>query len=384
MNKENQRIFGLDILRAIAISMVLISHTNYFFEEYDNLFIDGLQLLGVQGVEVFFILSGFLIGGILLKIFQSQMLSYHQIVHFWIRRWFRTLPLYFLVLIVNIFVAFVVGLELHPQLWKYFLFLQNFSYYDNTFFPESWSLSVEEYAYLLAPIFIVVFYKACKINSNSKYRGKAFVFASCLLVLIFWFNKVWYYFSTIEQSQTVGLWNSNLKAIVVYRLDAIFIGFVLIYYFNEHTTLIKKFKNKLALVGVLLSSLILAILPLVGVSIENYPFYWNVIYLPLNSIAICLILPYFYFLKSPKSFLKNGIERVSLYSYSMYLLHYTFLLYLMRLCIEFKLLNIFERLLCVIFYFVIIYYLSKLVYHCYEKPMTDIRSSKFIRDKFIK
>ncbi len=68
MNSELKRNFGLDLLRAIAISLVLISHCTYLlFPENESLLITFVRTLGAIGVDLFFVLSGYLIGGILLK-----------------------------------------------------------------------------------------------------------------------------------------------------------------------------------------------------------------------------------------------------------------------------------------------------------------------------
>jgi len=64
----NNHVFGLDVLRAIAISLVVISHCTFILiEETNNPIILAQRLLGAIGVDLFFVLSGYLIGGILLK-----------------------------------------------------------------------------------------------------------------------------------------------------------------------------------------------------------------------------------------------------------------------------------------------------------------------------
>lgn len=121
------RIFGLDVMRAMAIVMVVVAHAVFVFKGYSNSFFDILHIFGFLGVEIFFVLSGFLIGGILFKLFRTKDVSFMDLKHFWIRRWFRTLPLYFLFLIINILIALLTGFELPNSLWKYLFFLQNFS-----------------------------------------------------------------------------------------------------------------------------------------------------------------------------------------------------------------------------------------------------------------
>lgn len=77
-------------MRAIAITMVITAHSLFLFKDYDNSLFDILHVFGFLGVEIFFVLSGFLIGGILFRLFTSNEVSFYDIKHFWIRRWFRT------------------------------------------------------------------------------------------------------------------------------------------------------------------------------------------------------------------------------------------------------------------------------------------------------
>jgi len=87
-----KRIIGLDSLRAIAILLVLMAH-----------FVNKLDFLGLYGVELFFSLSGFLIGGILYRSMASEHCwSFKHVKSFWVRRWWRTLPNYYLFLLVSI------------------------------------------------------------------------------------------------------------------------------------------------------------------------------------------------------------------------------------------------------------------------------------------
>ncbi|TXG34531.1 acyltransferase family protein [Seonamhaeicola maritimus] len=379
--KQKDRIYGLDLMRAIAISMVVLSHALYIFHEYNNSITQAMQVIGVQGVEVFFVLSGFLIGGILLRLLKDRDFTMKVMLHFWLRRWFRTLPLYYLMLLINIIVGLIIGYNLPQEIWKYFFFLQNFHEYHIPFFPESWSLSVEEYAYLLAPLCIYFWF--IFFNGKAKRRDDFFLYASLFLVSVFFASKIGYYILTIGEPKSLDLWNSNLKAIVVYRLDAIFYGFLLVYVFKRFNAKIIKLKNKLFILGMAFWLIVLIVLPVFGVTIEKFPFYWNVLYLPFNSIAICLMLPYLYFLKKPHKRWSKVIESISLYSYAIYLVHYTFFLYLIRLYFDFESFSLFECLVCAVFYLVITYLLSKYMYLYFERPITDLRDSKFVKSKFV-
>ena len=147
-----QRIFGLDVMRAAAILLVVFSHTLWIVPNAKGLVLDLLSLSGFLGVEIFFVLSGFLIGKIIYKLFVNDEFDFSKVKYFWVRRWFRTLPNYYFVLLLNIALAIYLGTNLPDNLWQYFLFFQNFSSGMPLFFTESWSLPIEEFAYIVGPL----------------------------------------------------------------------------------------------------------------------------------------------------------------------------------------------------------------------------------------
>lgn len=104
---ESKRVFGLDLMRSVAILLVLLSHTLMLFR-FQYPMTGWGALSGILGVELFFVLSGFLIGGILLRSFEKSCRGY-DLLHFWRQRWFRTLPNYYLFLIINLGVAYLTG-----------------------------------------------------------------------------------------------------------------------------------------------------------------------------------------------------------------------------------------------------------------------------------
>ena len=149
------RVFGLDIIRAYAILQVVLIHGNLVLSNVNTGF-PWVRL--VEGVEVFFVLSGFLIGQILISTFEKKGFSAGVIMGFLKRRWFRTLPNYYLVLLVNVALVFtgLIDEEAKYINYKYLIFLQNFAHPLFGFFWESWSISVEEWFYLLFPATIIV------------------------------------------------------------------------------------------------------------------------------------------------------------------------------------------------------------------------------------
>ena len=113
----SKRVFGLDLMRAIAIINVVIVHASWM-----NIFPNYPWIPIIPGVELFFVLSGFLIGTILLNTFlNEERFGVKQMARFWKRRWFRTLPNYYLILLFNIiFVYFGITSEDFSQFnWKF-------------------------------------------------------------------------------------------------------------------------------------------------------------------------------------------------------------------------------------------------------------------------
>jgi len=135
---HTHRNFGLDLARALAITMVFLSHG-----------ISALDTLGV-GVDLFFLLSGFLIGRIYLRAQKDahEPSGTFTLWGFWSARWFRTLPPYLAAL--ALFALAQPHFQNNPIHPYYLLFLQN--YVGLTGFGPSWSLCVEEHFYLALPL----------------------------------------------------------------------------------------------------------------------------------------------------------------------------------------------------------------------------------------
>ena len=136
------RNLGLDIARAAAITLVFASHT--VVDLVGPVGVTMLQWGGKAGVELFFSLSGFLIGQILIRMAESGI-SPRAVGGFLFRRWLRTLPLYYATLVVG---GWFFGIQ-NPHAY---LLLQNFYPAEPRVIVVSWSLVLEEYFYLFFPL----------------------------------------------------------------------------------------------------------------------------------------------------------------------------------------------------------------------------------------
>ncbi|MFN4027785.1 MAG: acyltransferase family protein [Flavobacterium sp.] len=362
----NERIFGLDLMRTIAILMVVVGHCVWIVPERDNLLHQLLVLSGFFGVEIFFVLSGFLIGRILYQLYLNSDFSLATVFYFLKRRWYRTLPNYYLVLVLNLCIASVVGYAALSG-WKYFFFGQNLNTTMLPFFPESWSLSVEEYAYIVLPFFILM----AGLLLKPKNKRRFFLQMVLVLIGVFLATKFYYHFN--EPTTNLTQWNLSLKAVVIYRLDSIFIGVLCSWLYYNFKTQWIKYQVLFVGIGALLFFFQFFVIGSLGWVIETHPLLWNVFYLPLLSVAVACFLPLLSQWKATGFFFEKPIVFLSKISYSMYLLHYSVILLLMKHYIPFDAQDTFEVSIFILGYFTITLVLSYLLYRFYELPLMNLR-----------
>lgn len=354
------RVFGLDLMRALAIIFVVMGHGSSILEKANTNF-PWIPL--INGVELFFVLSGFLIGGILIKIFQKEnSFGINIIGNFWIRRWFRTLPNYYLILLLNIvFVYFGIIKEDFSQFnWKFFLFLQNFSGSFTGFFWESWSLSIEEWFYLLFPLvlgLIFLLLKRHKVNRKYIYLIAIFIFLFIPLILRFFIA------SKIEVNE---FWlDTKIYKVVIYRIDSIALGLLAAYLKYWHPNFWYKNRNLSFLIGITLSYVVLYI------SWTPNTFFTKVFQIFIQSIGCLLLLPKFDSIRKAPKLLVKIFTHISLISYSMYLLNLAIVSEVINT--NFPPQNPFSALVIYAIYWIIVITFSTLLYKYYEKPIMDLR-----------
>lgn len=167
MNKTRNRIPELDGIRGVAILIVIVWHfvnNKIYVVAPLSMFIQKITSFFWSGVDLFFILSGFLLGRILLQNKNSK--NYFKT--FYARRFFRIFPLYYLVLGIYMLLYFSIPniTEKIPSLfnnkiplWSYVLYCQNFVMWIKEtigagWLGVTWSLANEEQFYLLLPFLI--------------------------------------------------------------------------------------------------------------------------------------------------------------------------------------------------------------------------------------
>lgn len=187
MGKKRRYITGLDGIRAIAVIMVLAYHLKL-----------ALFKSGFLGVTVFFVLSGYLITGILISEVEEE--GTIDLKNFWLRRIRRLVPAVMSMAVVIIFVSAVVNRIIFTKGCKDFLasvlgfnnwwqIFNKVSYFEAAGVPSPfthcWSLAIETQFYLIYPLILLGIYKLVKSREEGRAkRGLLFAGVTLLLALI--------------------------------------------------------------------------------------------------------------------------------------------------------------------------------------------------------
>jgi peptidoglycan/LPS O-acetylase OafA/YrhL len=142
-----RREIELDFLRGLAILAVVDFHARHSALTALAGYL-GMEPQGAAGVNVFFVLSGFLVGGLLIK--EWKVRGRVDSKRFLIRRGFKIWPQFYLFLLINL----VTGHRSWGQLWPSFVNIQN--YFPSSGVAHLWSLGVEEHAYLLLTLILAL------------------------------------------------------------------------------------------------------------------------------------------------------------------------------------------------------------------------------------
>lgn len=338
---NNNRIVGLDFLRSCAIILVLISHGNRMV----HIPIKGA---GYFGVELFFVLSGFLIGTILIQIHEKG-LNLKSLANFWRRRWFRTLPNYYLFLIANIILSLSIGITA-LTIVTYFTFLQCIVYRITPIMAESWSLCVEEWFYIFFPLWLFCW---SKITLNKK---KGFLFATLSFIIFFTILRVSVAFLIVDRS-----WDYGFRCATLLRLDSIGYGVLIAWLSQYHKEITIKYKELFLFFG--LFGLIASAALLHKNDIIN-----KTIIFSMTNISFSLLIPFSCQLEISNKYIRYLFCHISIISYSLYLIHYSFILkYIPKIHISSPYVNY-------TIYWLTSLLLATIVYNYYEKRMTSIRN----------
>ena len=304
----DKRIYGYDLLRAYAIFRVANGHGGHLLN--GTILENFPWFVSPSGVDIFFVLSGFLIAySFISNINKSQGNNRFDLaVNFWKRSSLRILPNYYVILLINYFLtknnAATAQVFDEFPLILFATFTQNLFYPFYDFFWESWSISVQEWFYLLFPLLLMGFAKCCSIKKSILIISFIFIGVSIL------------YRSSIDsQSYNYFLWGINFKKVVLSRIDSIAFGIIAAWIRYYHEDLWKKYAVYSFILGIALFS------SLFYIPFKLNTIYSNVIFLSITPIAIALGFPLIDKLKNVRSIVGRFISHISILSYAIYLVN---------------------------------------------------------------
>lgn len=378
MNDRKQinakRFFGLDFLRALSISLLLFSHSSWIYNS-TGLLGKMQDASGFLGVELFIVLSGFLIGGILYKQFLHEKYSLKDAGLFVSRRLMRVLPSYYLAILIITIIYLSFGFSV-SEVWKYPLLIQNFSSPLPAFFPESWSLPVKEMGY----IFVVILLLAISKSFTKASKQVLFLMVVIGLIVFTLLSKLYYDFYSANLSLTQ--WSFDIRAVVIYRIDSVLIGVLFGYFYQNYKDFIMSKRKLFFAVGILIFILLFLCIMVFKLRLTNASWFWNILCLPLLSIAICMFVPFLLSWKMPSKSIGNGITFICNIAYSVYLVHYSIVLFLMKCFIDTSNFSLWQLNLFAIMYVSLTVGLSYLFYTYFEKPINQFRAKNLkLNDK---
>jgi peptidoglycan/LPS O-acetylase OafA/YrhL len=356
---QASRVYGLDVFRAYAILFVLIGHCCDHSKISSEIKVFGR--LGILGVELFFVLSGFLIGSIIMRLIDEKRFhSLGDISAFWKRRWLRTLPLYFVALLAFLRFDYHGRHELleYPA---YFFFMQNIAYKIPEFFELSWSLAIEEHFYLWFPIAFLIWERITK-----RAHLAIILTAVTFIIIAYAFRFSHPLFSDWNE------YNRIIRMTVLSRMDAIMFGVLMAAikrYWSSGFDWIKRGSPVTAALFVLSCAWWFASVPHLMQSrdLQNNLF-------TVQAILCALLLPWFDGLSSTGG--RGGFYVItSKLSYSLYLLHILVIIAVNNVLGYLGLIDQIYGNPFILYpvYFSLFYLISWVTYHQIEKPFLRLR-----------
>lgn len=293
---SNNRVSSIDIWRGLAIISVVLFHFNQTLP------------YGSLGVDLFFVISGLLVGGLLTKPFlNGEKIGFFN---FFLRRGFKIWPSYYTFLILGTIIAVLTynshnSSQIIPftDFKRYLLFYQNYTGLPfHWSFDHVWSLCVEEHFYILLPL---MFITLRLIKANWK------VLLASLIILIvfgFIFKILMLYFTNGKDTYSA---THN-------RIDALAWGVLLNLIIIQFSSTIKKHKNLF----------LISITGLIGfmASIALDVYLDSIFY---NKVVLHSIIPFFFFLMILGTYYYDfsklkSLRIIGYYSYNWYLWHPVF------------------------------------------------------------
>ena len=311
LGHPSARNAGLDTLRALAIVLVFMNHY-MIFVSFSPTF-GWMSKIGWAGVDLFFALSGYLIGNQILSGIRRQQDGPERfsLPRFYARRFLRTLPNFYFVLALYALWPYWRGESVLPPLWKFLTFTQNIQLVPGTAFSHAWSLCVEEQFYVLLPA-VALLIAACRRSLMWAWVVVAGALVGGMAVRAY----LW----TQYGGEGGFLYYTHIYYASWCRFDELIFGVALALVKNYHAgawKIITSRGNWVLLAGIGMLALTWSML-----LEDHYGYMMTVIGYPMLGVSFSLLL---IAALSPGSLLQRcrvpGAASIALWSYAIYLTH---------------------------------------------------------------
>ena len=288
------------MLRGLAILLVLGVHLQA---------IDLWARVGWLGVDLFFVLSGFLISNLLFSEYrQTQRISLRS---FYIRRALKLYPGFYLLLFSTVLFCIIDGRQIALRgIVGEFFFIQN---YLGGLWGHTWSLAVEEHFYLILPLLLIFISK--RGSAGRPFSGLPFIFVCVAVACLAARILTW---MLVPFEYRIHFQRSHL------RFDSLFCGVLLGYYFNFRPDVIAKLTGKYRTLVFYGSFVCIAPCILVPNSLPvMYTIGFSLVYLGFGGLLLLALFDSKGRLQTEKraGFIERGMAKMGVYSYSIYLWH---------------------------------------------------------------
>lgn len=340
----------IDFLRGIAILLVLLRH--YRYNDY-------LYGIGWIGVDLFFVLSGFLVSGLLFKEHKKDQKIFP--IHFLIRRGFKIYPIFY-IFIVGTLVGKIISDSpiIVSNLIGELFFLQN---YLGSMWSHTWSLAVEEHFYLLLTLLVYITSRANQTNNSKLYLYIFLIIAiTCLLLRI--------YSTHIDFKLSNMFYSHN-------RLDALFFGVFISHWYHYKPKELKSFTDRHKAKLLLFFALCITITPIHKAITSTLLPTIGLTFVYLGFGALLLSLLYTDLTSKIKNkfilAIYRSIEKMGVYSYSIYLFHVVVSIVIKSLRIKYQI----QDELALLLYFSSAIFIGILMSKMIELPFLKARDKYF-------
>lgn len=360
------RIKQLDILRGVAIWLVLGRHMP-FMDIYSGLGCGFLKLwerMGWIGVDLFFVLSGFLVSGLLFREYQST--GGIDLRLFLIRRGFKIYPGYYFLILVTLLVYFCIFNRFFSArvIWEQVLFLQNYCF---LLWGHTWSLAVEEHFYFFLAFFLLWCSRRRIIDPFSDFpRVFVLVAMACLVLRVH---------NSVLRPEFVAQSHLFLTHL---RIDSLMFGTLLSYAHHFHGEKFREWilANKRIIAGLS----VLMLLPVFLFELQDTPFIYTY-GLTLNYLGLGgLMMVFLYGVHVPDGRF-NVLAWTGLFSYSIYLWHFPVIHWIVAPLSEWTGKANETLLVLIVLYFLLTFNMGIWTARVIEIPFLNYRDRAFVRKK---